>query len=210
MKGEYNNYDNAAWFYDRLSALVFGKALRMAERYALSYIPAGATVLIAGGGTGRVLEDIALIHPSGLTIIYVELSAKMIAHARKRQTGANRIVFVNQPVDTYIPEEKVDVIITNFLFDNFSLFYAEQVFNRLNACLKHHGKWFYTDFQIVGNSFWQRVLLRMMYALFRLLCRVQACKLPGMKQFFEKYSYRQVSRDVFFKGFIEAMVYEKY
>ena len=209
MERVHNNYDNAAWFYDRLSKIVFGKALRKAERYALSYIPAGATVLIAGGGTGRVLEDIARIHPAGLTIIYVELSVNMIERARRRKAGSNQTVFINQAIDTYAPDRKIDTVITNFLFDNFSSQYAAQAFAKLDSFLEAGGKWFYADFQVVNNSVWQRFMLRTMYTLFGMLCRVQARNLPGMKQFFEKYSYQKIGRDVFFKGFIEAVVYEK-
>jgi hypothetical protein len=49
------NYNNSAWFYDRLSRMVYGRALINAQVYLLQYVPAGASVLIAGGGTGWIL-----------------------------------------------------------------------------------------------------------------------------------------------------------
>ena len=69
------NYDNSAWFYDRLSRLIYGKALVRSQVYLLRYIPAGSIILIAGGGTGWILEEISKLHPSGLKITYVEISS---------------------------------------------------------------------------------------------------------------------------------------
>ena len=34
------NYDNSAWFYDRLSRVVYGRALIRSQVYLLRYIPA--------------------------------------------------------------------------------------------------------------------------------------------------------------------------
>ncbi|MDB5150556.1 MAG: methyltransferase protein, partial [Mucilaginibacter sp.] len=114
------NYDNSAWFYDRLSRLIYGRALVNAQVYLLNFVPAGSKILIAGGGTGWILEELSKIHPAGLDITYVEISANMTALSQKRQTGQNEVVFINEAV------EKVklllldfDVVITPFLFDNF-------------------------------------------------------------------------------------------
>ena len=56
-----SNYDNSAWFYDGLSRVVYGNALISSQVYLLQFIPSNATILIVGGGTGRLLEEIAKI-----------------------------------------------------------------------------------------------------------------------------------------------------
>src|SRR5665213_550548 len=94
-----SNYDNSAWFYDRLSRVIYGRALIRSQVYLLPCIPAGATILIAGGGTGWILEEIANIYPSGLKIVYAEISAKMMAFSRKRNAGNNEVIFINLPVE---------------------------------------------------------------------------------------------------------------
>jgi spermidine synthase len=81
------NYDNSASFYDGLSRLVFGRTLIAAQVAFLSSIPKNAKVLIIGGGTGWILEEITRLYPSGLTITYVEISANMMALSQKRNTG---------------------------------------------------------------------------------------------------------------------------
>ena len=73
------NYNNAAWFYDSLSRVVYGKALIDAQVYLLQYIQPNSTILIVGGGTGWILEEVARIHPTGLQITYVEAYAQMMA-----------------------------------------------------------------------------------------------------------------------------------
>src|ERR1700761_821282 len=105
------NYDNSAWFYDRLSRLIYGKALVRSQVYLLRYIPAGSIILIAGGGTGWILEEISKLHPSGLKITYVEISERMMALSRKRDIGGNQVNYVNKPVENVKAELPYDVVI---------------------------------------------------------------------------------------------------
>src|ERR1700744_542206 len=93
------NYDNSAWFYDRLSRLVYGKALIRSQIYLLKHIPKNSNILIAGGGTGWILEEIVKIHPSGLTITYVEVSANMMDLSKKRNVQSNKVTFIYEPVE---------------------------------------------------------------------------------------------------------------
>src|SRR5690242_776268 len=105
------NYNNSAWFYDRLSRLVYGKALINAQVYLLGFIPTASKILIAGGGTGWILEELSKIHPSGLDITYVEISANMTALSQKRQTGQNKVIFVNDAVENVKLAADFDVVI---------------------------------------------------------------------------------------------------
>ncbi|MBS1526144.1 MAG: methyltransferase domain-containing protein, partial [Bacteroidetes bacterium] len=108
------NYNNSAWFYDRLSRLVYGKALIRSQVYLLPFIPAHSKVLIAGGGTGWILEEITKIHPSGLEITYVEIAANMMKLSRKRNAGDNQVTFINDAVENISLEHDYDVVITPF------------------------------------------------------------------------------------------------
>ena len=135
-----SNYDNSAWFYDRLSRVIYGRALIRSQVYLLQHIPAGATILIAGGGTGWILEEITKIHPSGLKITYAEISAKMMALSQKRNAGNNEVTFVNLPVENVQMPDQFDVVITPFLFDNFTEQTLQQVFGHIHQSLKPGGK----------------------------------------------------------------------
>ncbi|HTD98695.1 MAG TPA: class I SAM-dependent methyltransferase [Mucilaginibacter sp.] len=202
------NYDNSAWFYDRLSRLIYGKAIIKSQVYLLNYIPAGANILIVGGGTGWILEEIAKIHPSGLTIIYVEISANMMTLSRKRNTGDNQVSYINEAIENVPDLINLDVVITPFLFDNFTEQILQKVFVHIHNSLKPAGIWLNTDFQLTGK-WWQKILLRTMLLFFRLICRIESTRLPDIEKCFQQNGYQIVDQKSFFGEFILSSIYQK-
>ncbi len=200
------NYNNSAWFYDRLSRLVYGRALINAQVYLLGFIPPKSKILIAGGGTGWILEELTKTHPSGLDITYVEISANMTKLSRKRQTGQNTVAFVNDAVENVKLPACFDVVITPFLFDNFVDETVDHVFKHLHNLLKPEGLWLNADFQLTGR-WWQNVLLRSMFIFFRLLCGIEASRLPAIEKRFSTARYSVIEDKTFFGDFIVARVY---
>jgi ubiquinone/menaquinone biosynthesis C-methylase UbiE len=202
------NYDNSAWFYDQLARLVYGKALVNAQVYLLEHIPVNATVLIAGGGTGWILEELARIHPSGLKITYVDVSINMINLAKKRNCGANEVTLINRTIEnTHLPND-FDVVLTPFLLDNFLEENMVTIFKSINLLLKKNGLWLNASFQLTGK-FWQQALLKTMFIFFRVICGIEASKLPPINKCFVKYGYALLERQGFFGNFIAAGVYRK-
>jgi ubiquinone/menaquinone biosynthesis C-methylase UbiE len=203
-----NNYDNAAWFYDSLSRLVFGKAIINAQVYLLQHIPARSNILIVGGGTGWILDELTARHPAGLTITYVEVSAKMMAISTTRNIGANNLTFINSAIEHVVLQPDFDVVITPFLFDNFNETTAQKVFDHLNSALKPEALWLYADFEPTGKL-WQNILLKTMLSFFKILCGVEASRLPDTKHFFAEQCYKSVNSRTFFGDFIKATVYSR-
>ncbi|PWK76432.1 methyltransferase family protein [Mucilaginibacter oryzae] len=202
------NYDNSAWFYDNLSRLVYGKALIKAQVYLLNMVPPGSKILIAGGGTGWILEELSKIHPGDLTITYVEVSANMLALSQKRKTGQNKVIFMNNAVENVNLDADFDVIITPFLFDNFLDETVDRVFNHLHRLLKPGGIWLNADFQLTGR-WWQNVLLKSMFIFFRLLCGIEAGRLPAIEKRFNNAAYKIIDDKTFFGDFIVSRVYTR-
>ncbi|MDB5060255.1 MAG: hypothetical protein JWP67_98 [Mucilaginibacter sp.] len=201
------NYDNSAAFYDNLSRLVFGKALVTAQVHLLSYIPANSNVLIIGGGTGWILEEIAKLHSSGLSIAYVEISEKMMDISRKKNVGSNQVTFINKPIQQVMLNQQ-DVIITPFLFDNFTEVNLHPLFTHIHAMLKTGGLWLNTDFQLTGK-WWQYILLKSMLLFFKVLCGVESWRLPDISRQFNKYGYEIIEEKTFFNDFIITKLYNK-
>ncbi|XZF14510.1 class I SAM-dependent methyltransferase [Chitinophagaceae bacterium MMS25-I14] len=206
-----NNYDRIAKLYDRLSYLVFGRAQKRAQIELLQYIPAGSSVLIAGGGTGWVLEEIAERHSAGLDITYVEISQKMIELSRRRNIAENTVRFINEPIENVTNPGTFDVVITAFLFDNFSPERVSAVFSQLHSWVKPGGRWLFTDFngEEARHHYWQRLMLSMMYFFFRVVCSVEAKHLVNMKPFFTDAGYVQCSHTETYGKFIFSVVYRK-
>ncbi|WP_342645796.1 class I SAM-dependent methyltransferase [Mucilaginibacter sp. CSA2-8R] len=202
------NYDNASWFYERLSKLVFGNAQVNAQEYFLKLIPTGSSILIIGGGTGQILESIAKLYPSELHITYVEISANMMALSRKRNTAENDVVYITQDIGSLSLTQKFDVIITAFLFDNFSTQELHKIFPRIHQCLKPEGLWLNTDFQLTG-PIWQKAMLKTMYYFFRVLNAVKVTQLPDTTKTFINYRYELLGQKPFYRNFITANAYKK-
>ncbi|MBS7566143.1 class I SAM-dependent methyltransferase [Mucilaginibacter sp. Bleaf8] len=202
------NYDRTAWFYDRLSHLVFGKSQVNAQNHFLHLIKPNSRILIVGGGTGQILEALTQHYSSGLDITYVEISAKMMLLSRKRNIGGNRVSFVTDDIGNVKNAISYDVIITAFLFDNFTDEALRKTFGQLHNQLQPNGLWLNTDFELTG-PFWQRLMLKTMYRFFKLLQAVEVNKLPQTDAVFKQYQYSLTAQQHFYGKFISAKAYTK-
>lgn len=203
-----SNYDNSAPFYDQLSRVVYGKTLIKAQLYLLKLVPPNSSVLIVGGGTGWILEELSTIHYSGLDITYVEISSRMTAIARQKNTGINKITFINDAVENTPIGQIYDVIITPFLLDSFTEETLEITFSHMHAQLKPKGLWLCSDFQLTG-SLWQKLLLKTMYLFFKVLCGIETSRLPDIENQFLKRGYQRLSAQTFFGDFMISTEYQK-
>jgi ubiquinone/menaquinone biosynthesis C-methylase UbiE len=195
------NFNNSAWFYDRLSRLVFGRAIVNAQVYLLQYIPENANILIVGGGTGWILEEITKLQPLGLNITYVEVSVKMTAVSKKRNIGHNRVVFINESIENVNLPPGFDIVVTPFLFDNFREQTLQKVFINIHALLKPGGLWLNCNFQLSGK-WWQQFLLKLMFLFFRIVCNIEASQLPDIERLFDLHDYTTIAQQTFFGEFV--------
>lgn len=201
------NFNNSAWFYDKLSRLVYGRALVNAQVFLLQNIPVNTNILIVGGGTGWILDEITKIHQSGLSITYVEIAPNMIARSKKKDTGGNQVAFINDAIETVSLPADFDVAITPFLFDNFTEQTTQKVFHHIHPMLKGDGLWLNCDFQLTGK-WWQDVLLRSMFLFFKTVCNIEASQLPAIEKHFEAQGYKTMKQQTFFGEFIVSRVYK--
>ncbi len=202
------SFKNSAWFYDPLSRLVYGKAILNAQLYLISFIKPGSKILIVGGGTGWVLEELAKLHPTGLSITYIEVAADMMALSKKSDTGHNEVVFIQDAIEnTFLPAD-FDAVLTPFLFDNFTEETLKKVFDHIVVLIKPGGLWLNCDFQLTGK-WWQVVLLKSMFIFFRLICGIEASKLPQIEARFIWNDCSKINEQTFFGDFIVAQVYRQ-
>jgi ubiquinone/menaquinone biosynthesis C-methylase UbiE len=206
----YPDFNKVARPYDFMSRLVFGNALVDAQVSLLGNILPGSRILIVGGGTGWILEEISKVHESGLEICYVEISSAMITLSKKKNGKHNRIIFFQQPVETFHSDKPFDVIITPFFFDLFKRDKIETLFNHLDQQLRSNGFWLYTDFipSRYQTQFWHKALLKTMYLFFSLTSKVEAGKLIDMDFYFGK-RYVKTSEMWFYRYFIRSAAYIK-
>jgi ubiquinone/menaquinone biosynthesis C-methylase UbiE len=202
------NFNNSAWFYDGLSRLVYGNALVEAQVYLLQFIRPNSKILIAGGGTGWILEELAKLHPEGLKIAYVEIAAGMMALSKKRNLSGNEVSFINQPIEEVLLWNDFDFVLTPFLFDNFTEDSFRKIFQHIHSALKPNALWLNCDFQLT-DKWWQNVLLKAMFTFFRLLCHIEGSQLPEIRKQFINAGYQETNSRTFFGEFIISEVYKK-
>ena len=202
------NYNNSAWFYDFLTGLVFGRTLFRAQVYLLNNIRPGNKILIAGGGTGKILEAITSIYKTGLKITYVDVSEKMIVASKKRNIGENEVTFINAAIENIQLPYNFDVVITPFLLDNFREETLQKIFSRIDQSLLPEGLWLNTDFQLTGKR-WQKIMAGSMLIFFRIICAIEAKKLPDIQNCFSNNGYRIVEQKTFWGDFIITAAYQK-
>lgn len=210
-------FDRTAWFYDALARLVFGKSIRQSQVALLPYIPAGATILLLGGGTGWLLQDLACLNIP-LQVLYLELSSKMLARARQQlvQLPAHplQISFREGNENSLLPEEYFDVIITPFVLDLYPPHELWPMGGRLQQHLKPGGRWLLADFfidrtQPAWQQWWQHGLTWLMYTFFRWMCRLETRTLPNLDLLLTALPLKLVHTQYFFHGFIRSQVYQK-
>jgi ubiquinone/menaquinone biosynthesis C-methylase UbiE len=207
----HNNYDPIARYYDVLSRLVFFRAQLRAQTEQLCFIPANSTILIAGGGTGWILEEIAKIHPLGLSITYIEISAKMLELSKKRDVKGNQVSYIHAAAEDFKITAPYDMIITAFLFDNFTADKISLVFGRFDHGLKSGGLWLFSDFYYTAGSgkHWQWYLLKAMYLFFKHISNVEASVLINTEPCFKGASYLSLKTAYYYGGFIKSIIYQK-
>jgi ubiquinone/menaquinone biosynthesis C-methylase UbiE len=204
------NYNRIANVYDRLSRLVYGNAIVRAQQYLVSFIPANSRILIVGGGTGWILEEITKLHPQGLEIYYVEIADKMLELSRKRNIGNNKVHFIGKSIEELEDIGGIDVAFTAFLFDNFTQQTANDIFKNMERRLVAGALWLYSDFQVSSKQmWWQKPLLHSMLLFFRTMGVISNDQLPDMQSIFQREGFTLKSREEFYGHFVASAVYTR-
>ncbi|WP_255594498.1 class I SAM-dependent methyltransferase [Pontibacter sp. HSC-14F20] len=209
------NFDRIAPVYDGLSRLVFGNALRKAQTEHLSLIPQHAKVLLIGGGSGWLLEQLLKQRPF-VEVTYLEVSATMLQLARQRicqqpALAHSSVDFRLGDESSLQPDETFDVMLTPFLLDLFPDERLLYLIDRLCAALRPEGRWLFSDFWPTQTPIpaWQRLLLKSMYTFFGLVSDVKASGLPDFGEHFARKPLSLETSAAFYGGLVQARSYRK-
>jgi tRNA (cmo5U34)-methyltransferase len=203
-----DRFNKVARIYDTLAQIVFGKRLDEAQRFYLESIPAHSKVLIIGGGTGGLLRVLLDLNPS-CEVWYLEASSSMIAQARRKmgEAQASRVHFIHG-TEQNIPDGLYDAVITHFFLDLFSAAALDEVIATIQGHLRHDAVWLVCDF-VDRGKWWQRMLLRVMYLFFRIVCSLDARRLPPWELKLSLHGFAEVNAASFFGSFIRSAVMMK-
>ena len=191
-----NGYDVIAPFYDLVVKIIFGKKIKELQICHFKQIKNNSKVLILGGGTGWILEEID-IQKSGLTITYIDLSSNMISKSKKRHLLNNNILFI-QGTQENIPDVGYDVLITNFYLDLFPEKELVRIVKNLSKF--NFSLWIWTDFVPNKSYKW---LEKVMIMFFKIITGLKNNKVYQYQEIIEKNTnYSIISKKTEMKGFI--------
>jgi len=179
-----NRYDRVAPIYDRLAALVFGERLLVAQAQHLHRLPPECKIVIAGGGSGGILDLIAGLAEPPQTIYYIDSSPRMIALAKRRlalsgyDAFARSVHFTEMSVNRWQPPEPIDALLTPYLLDCFDGASLERMLDHLSQWLRPDGMWLVTDFTESRHTV-QRMIMATMFAFFRITASLQSKRLEN-------------------------------
>ncbi|MFD3002498.1 class I SAM-dependent methyltransferase [Pontibacter toksunensis] len=208
-----SGFHRVASFYDRLAHLVYGNALERAQESLLPHLPNKGRVLVIGGGSGWILEQL-LITGKQLDILYLDAAPAMLQRARHRfdcfqQPHHCSVSFRLGTEEALQPHEQFERIITPFLLDLFPPSRLQQLMQTLAAALTPHGYWLFADFWPLQQPppLRQQLLIRGMYTFFGLISGVKAKQLPDYASHFRSLSLEETCSSSFYGGMVQAKVY---
>lgn len=200
-----NNFNLIAPVYDSLAKLVFGNKLKQAQCHFLHLIPKDSNVLIVGGGTGWILDEIFKTGFIG-SITYVEASSKMLELTQKRLKPEWNVTLINGN-ESKIPLFQYDTIITNFFLDVFPPEKLQDVIMMLFDRLKNSGIWICTDFQSTNRRL-HKLLIWLMHWFFRLTTGIESQDLSDFNLIIHQCGLNLISSFEMKDGLIFSSVFK--
>lgn len=210
-----SGFSRIAPLYDILAKLVFGKSLQKAQLYLLPYIPENSKVLLIGGGSGWLLEQL-IFTGKYLDILYVDAAPGMLQLAQKKYSSLKathncQVEFRLGTELSVLPTEQFDIIVTPFLLDLFPAPRLQQLMQKLATALHPKGLWLFADFWPENQPpvWWQKLLIWGMYTFFGIVSDVQPNALPDYAPHFDRLGLQEIANQSFYAGFVQAKVYTK-
>ena len=132
----------------------------------------------------------------------------MMAQAQQRNAGGNQVNFITSPVEETNLRSVFDIVLTPFLFDNFTNTSMRKIFSLLDNHLAQNGIWLYSDFRDTDVPI-QKAMLKIMYFFFRVSCGIEALGLPATEECFRDHEYKVREQKTILNGFVVSTVYER-
>ena len=210
-------FDALAPFYDAAGTLALGGRLAHSQRALLPFVKPGLRVLVVGGGAGKFLVDL-LRRCDPRSVVYLDVSKGMTARARRRVArevpgAASRVHFCRGGLSALRPEARFDLVCTHCFLDLFDDSGLDRALAQLDATLLPGGHWLFSDFARARGSRVGRAgsaaVTWMLYRAFRLVCGIEAHRLPRFAVGFRRRGYFTECGGRWLGGLLEAKLYQK-
>ena len=211
------SYSSIARFYKLIESVTIGGSLLDARLGHLQRLAAGPEIqhaLLVGEGNGSFLLPFAQQFPN-TRITVLDESAAMLRVAQTRLEAAGidtaRIAFWQADMTTeQLHEDRYDLIVTLFFFDNFDAATVRRVVPVLERASTASAQWLLSDFQIPASG-WRRLRARIwliiLYAFFRCVAKIPARTVPPVEAILAATSFKQVARETYSAEMLYSTLY---
>ncbi|WP_421873899.1 class I SAM-dependent methyltransferase [Marinoscillum sp.] len=188
------NFDRVAGIYDSLARIVFGCKWETIQTLAAPALNEKESILILGGGTGAVLEELMCE-----SVMYVELSSKMLEKARRRSSKSN-VTFYQADFLEWNADLQFDAVYCPFFLDCFDEKRLDQVVTKIKGMLTPEGELQVLDFQ--RGNWSQRMITQLMLYFFRMASALQAKKLLDISKFVQNSGFIKRDETTMISGWV--------
>ena len=204
------SFDRVAPHYRWLETLVFGNQLQEARVAFVREIEPPLRILIVGEGNGRFLAE--LMRTGEPQVDCVEMSARMIALARKQVPDAH-VNFIQADIrDLALREAHYDLIVCHFFFDCFTEGALAEIIARLANAAAPNAQCLVADFcyPTRGWPHWRaRALIAAMYFFFRASAGIEAHRLVDYRPLLRANGFRLRKELLSRRGEIRSQLWQR-
>ena len=204
------SFDRVAPHYRWLETLIFGNQLQQARVAFVREIEPPLRILIVGEGNGRFLTEI--MQTSEARVDCVEMSARMIALARKQVSDAD-VNFIQADIrDLTLRQAHYDLIVSHFFFDCFTEGELTEIIARMANAASPDAQWLVADFcyPTRGWHHWRaRVLIAAMYFFFRAAAGIEARRLMDYSPLMRANGFRLRKELLSQRGEIRSQLWQR-
>jgi len=203
------NFNTIAPVYDQLSFLVYGKKLIDAKEAFLDLIPENSRILLMGGGTGNILNDLLTKKLSAI-IDYIEPSERMVSIAKKnlKNDFKSKVNFICGDEHSIPEGVQYNVCTSFFVMDCFTQQHALEFARKITSQVIPEGMWLFADFFWTGKAS-HRMLIHFMYRFFKIVSNIETNILPEYEKIFQKCGFTQTMEKPFMNGLVKSLVLKR-
>lgn len=204
-------YDNIALWYDSLSKLIFLGSQQRIQRKLITSLKDGDRMLIIGGGSGWILEDINRLYRQNIEITYIEQSGKMLEMTKKRHFNPLAVNMIQANIFEYSLLGEYNIIFTPFIFDHFNLQESQILFDKLDFHLTKGGLWLHTDFTYDSRygKWWKQLYMSAIFLFFKWVIGLKNKTLTNIEPIFLKKNYHCTYKKYTYMKFIQGSIWKK-
>jgi SAM-dependent methyltransferase len=208
------NFDLIARPYRWMEYLTLGPALQNCRNHFLSQLATRRSALVLGDGDGRFLARLFAATPR-LHADAVDTSAAMLhllteRTQRAHPTSATRLHTHHVSALTFTPTRRYDLVVTHFFLDCLTQPELNALVTHLTPHLEPGSLWLVSDFRIPAGplQFSARVMIRMLYLVFRVLTGLHTKRIPDHAATFAASGLALTAQYISLAGLLTTEIWE--